>query len=69
MSQVNFIHDLYYWKNTCIWKEGFIWKKNQQLKTVIVSEENNNIEDLFENEALTWQKLSACAGGVTDFPL
>lgn len=27
-------------------------KKQQQLKTVIVSEENNEIEDLFENEAL-----------------
>lgn len=44
-------------------------KKKQQLKTIIVSEENNKIEDLFENEALAWRKLSACAGGVTDFPL
>lgn len=55
---------------TLVFGKKVLSEKKQQLKTVIiVSVENNKIEDLFENEALTWQKLSACAGGVTDFPL
>lgn len=38
----------------------------------VITPENTIIEDLFEMEALTWWKLSACTGGTagaTDFPL
>lgn len=47
----------------------------KKVKTVIVSEKNyqknNKIEDLqaFEIKALTWWKLTAYTGGVTNYPL